>query len=69
VDRTGAGDAYSASLIAATHLGVPLEVAMAWGTVQAAHVVSVFGSTPGLLRRRALQPIVNAHHELVAREF
>jgi len=46
-----------------------LAVAMAWGTVQAAHVVGVFGATPGLLRRRRLQATVNTHPELVAKEF
>jgi fructoselysine 6-kinase len=69
VDRTGAGDGYGATLMAALHLGLPLEVAMAWGTVQAAHVVAVFGATPGLLHRRRLQAEVEAHPELIAQEF
>jgi ribokinase len=69
IDRTGAGDGYSATLVAALQLGRPLPVAMAWGTVQAAHVVAVFGATPGLLRRRRLQAEVSAHPELVAQEF
>jgi hypothetical protein len=37
--------------------------------VQAAHVVGVFGATPGLLRRRRIQESVSVHPELVAREF
>jgi sugar/nucleoside kinase (ribokinase family) len=69
VDRTGAGDGYSATLMAALHLGRPLAVAMAWGTVQAAHVVGVYGATPGLLSRRRLQAAVNAHPELVASDL
>jgi ribokinase len=69
VDRTGAGDAYGATVMVAVELGLPLAVAMAWGTVQAAHVVGVFGATPGLLRRRRLQAAVNLHAELVAEEF
>jgi ribokinase len=69
VDRTGAGDAYGATLMVALQLGRPLAVAMAWGTVQASHVVGVFGATPGLLRRRRLQAAVNMHPELVAEEF
>ena len=69
VDRTGAGDGYGATLMAALQFGRPLQVAMAWGTVQAAHVVGVFGATPGLLRRRRLQAAVNMHPELVAEEF
>jgi sugar/nucleoside kinase (ribokinase family) len=69
VDRTGAGDGYSATVMTALQLGRPLPVAMAWGTVQAASVVGVFGGTPGLLRRRALQSAAARHPELVAREF
>jgi sugar/nucleoside kinase (ribokinase family) len=69
VDRTGAGDGYGATLMAALQLGRPLPVAMAWGTVMAAHVVSVFGATPGLMRRRRLQASLSNHPELVAREF
>jgi sugar/nucleoside kinase (ribokinase family) len=69
VDRTGAGDGYGAALMAALQLGYPLPVAMAWGTVQAAHVVGVFGATPGLLRRRSLQAAVNASPKLVAEDF
>jgi sugar/nucleoside kinase (ribokinase family) len=69
VDRTGAGDGYGATLMAALQLGRPLQVAMAWGTVMAAHVVGVFGATPGLMRRRRLQAAVSLHPELVAEEF
>lgn len=69
VDRTGAGDAYGATLMAAIRLGRPLDVAMAWGTVQAAHVVGVFGATPGLLSRRGIQREVALHPELVGAEF
>jgi ribokinase len=69
VDRTGAGDGYSATLVAALRLGRPLPVAMAWGTVQAAHVVTVFGATPALLHRRRLEAEVSCHPELVAEPF
>jgi sugar/nucleoside kinase (ribokinase family) len=69
VDRTGAGDAYGATVMVALQLGRSLAVAMAWGTVQAANVVGLFGATPGLLRRRRLQAAVNLHAELVAEEF
>ena len=69
VDRTGAGDGYAATLTAALPLGCSLPQAMAWGTVQSAHVVGVFGATPGLLHRRCLQAAVREHPELVAAEF
>jgi len=69
LDRTGAGDAYAASVTASVLLGLGLDVAMAWGTVQAAHVVGVFGATPGLLRRSRLRAQVRSHPDLVAREL
>lgn len=69
IDRTGAGDAYGATMMSALHLGIGLPEAMAWGTTQAAFVVSVFGATPGLVRRRRLQSIVRAHPELAGKEF
>jgi sugar/nucleoside kinase (ribokinase family) len=69
VDRTGAGDGYGVTVMVALQMGRPLAVAMAWGTVQAAHVVGVFGATPGLLRLRRLKATVNMHPELVAEEF
>jgi sugar/nucleoside kinase (ribokinase family) len=69
VDRTGAGDAYGATVTSALHLGVALPEAMAWGTVQAAQVVGVFGATPALLRLSRLRALAGAHPELVAAEF
>jgi sugar/nucleoside kinase (ribokinase family) len=69
IDRTGAGDAYGATLMSALHLGADLPTAMAWATAQAACVVTVFGATPGLVRRRRLQSTVRDHPELVGREF
>jgi len=69
VDSTGAGDAYASALVAALQLGRPLAEAMAWGTVQAARCVSVFGTTPGLVRRVELEAEVAAHQELAGRPF
>jgi ribokinase len=69
VDRTGAGDAFGSGLLAGLAAGRPLAEAMAWGTVQAAHVVTVFGATPGLVGRAQLEAELAAHPELVAREL
>ena len=69
VDRTGAGDAYSATFVAALHLGCDLRTAMAWATVQAAYVVTVFGATPGLVSRRRLQATLRDHPEVVGAPF
>jgi len=69
VDRTGAGDAYGATLVTALLLGSCLESAMAWATVQSAFVVTVFGATPGLVSRRRLKSMVRDHPELVGKPF
>lgn len=69
VDRTGAGDAFGATLMSALHLGFDLATAMAWGTAQAAFVVSALGAARGLVGRRRLQAVVREHPGLVARRF
>ena len=65
VDRTGAGDAYTSAVLTAHLLGRPLNEAMAWGSVQAAHVVQVYGATPGLVRRHELEAELALHPELI----
>jgi ribokinase len=67
VDRTGAGDAYGSALLVALHLDRPLAEAMAWGTVQAAHCVTAFGATPGLVGRAELEADAARHPELAGR--
>ncbi|HET7465309.1 MAG TPA: carbohydrate kinase family protein [Candidatus Dormibacteraeota bacterium] len=69
VDRTGAGDSYGATVMTALHLGLDLGTAMAWGTAQAAFVVSALGAAPGLVDRRRLQAVVGEHPGLVAKAF
>ena len=69
VDRTGAGDAYGATLMSALHLGLDLATAMAWGTAQAAFVVSALGASPGLVDRRRLEATVRLHPRLIAARF
>lgn len=50
IERTGAGDAYAAGLVAALILGKNLEQAMEWGAKNAASVVQYIGAQKGLLR-------------------
>ena len=69
IDRTGAGDAYAATVVSALQLGLDLGTAMAWGTAQAAFVVSAVGASRGLAGRRRLQSVVREHPELVAGPF
>ena len=48
-DRTGAGDAFTATLVAAILKGYPLSAALAWGPVNAMSVIQQVGSQAGLL--------------------
>ncbi len=53
-ERTGAGDAFSGALVAALARGLALPEALAWGPVNAMHVVGEVGSQTGLLREGEL---------------
>lgn len=65
VERTGAGDAYTAGFLAATVCGKPVKEAMRWGAVNAASVVSKVGATSGLLERSVMEKRVKIkNHEL-----
>lgn len=55
VDRTGAGDATTSSVVAALALGEPLRSALAWGPINAMSVVQKIGAQAGLLSRESLQ--------------
>lgn len=48
-DRTGAGDAFTATLIAAIAKGQALDEALAWAPINAMSVVQHVGSQAGLL--------------------
>ena len=64
VDRTGAGDAYSAAFVAAMMLGRAPAEAMRWGSLQAGHAVGVLGATTGLVDRATLEREIALHDEL-----
>jgi sugar/nucleoside kinase (ribokinase family) len=55
LDRTGAGDASTSSIVAALALGKPLQEALLWGPVNAMSVVQEIGAQKGLLTRTALE--------------
>ena len=55
LDRTGAGDASTASVVAALALGVPLHEALLWGPINAMSVVQEIGAQKGLLTREAIE--------------
>src|SRR3989344_8572719 len=55
VDRTGAGDAFSATFTVAVALGKKVPEALAWGPVNAMSVVQYIGAREGLLSREKLE--------------
>jgi sugar/nucleoside kinase (ribokinase family) len=55
VEKTGAGDAYTAGFLAALLNGQPVGEAMRWGTLDAASVVQRIGAEEGLLTKVGLQ--------------
>lgn len=69
VEKTGAGDAYSAGLIAALAYGESLEEAMIWGTINASHVIQEVGPQKGLMDRDSLIRHRKSTPELVATKF
>lgn len=54
-DRTGAGDAMSATFVAAIALGKSISEALLWGPVNSMSVVQEIGAQKGLLTREALE--------------
>lgn len=69
VERTGAGDSYSAGLVSALALGQTLEEAMIWGTVNASHVIQQIGPLSGMMTRVQLEKYRKTMPALVAVTF
>ena len=55
VEKTGAGDAYTAGFLAAMLNDKPVEEAMRWGTLDAASVIQKIGAEEGLLSKVELE--------------
>ena len=58
VDRTGAGDATTATFVAALALGKSIREALLWGPINSMSVVQEVGAQKGLLTRNALEKFV-----------
>lgn len=54
-ERTGAGDAYSSTFVAALSLGLRIEDALRWGPINSMSVVQYVGAQEGLLNRYKLE--------------
>lgn len=55
INRTGAGDAMTSTLVVALALGKSLKEALLWGPINSMSVVQHFGAQKGLLSREALE--------------
>lgn len=55
VEKTGAGDSYTAGFLAAVSNGLPAKDAMIWGSINAASVVQKIGAQEGLLTKQELE--------------
>lgn len=55
VERTGAGDSFASTVVAALALGKPLEEALLWGPINSMSVVQEIGAQKGLLTRKQLE--------------
>jgi sugar/nucleoside kinase (ribokinase family) len=70
VSRTGAGDAFSSTILSAIILGKTLPEALAWGGVNAMAVVQQVGAHTGLLSREKLEEYLkNAPENYKARKI
>lgn len=59
-ERTGAGDAFSSTIVAALCAGLPLEQALLWGPVNSMSVVEHIGAQEGLLSKDALLSLLSS---------
>jgi len=55
VERTGAGDAFTAGFLAASQYGLSLPAALEWGSWNATSVVSKIGAQAGLLTKEMME--------------
>jgi sugar/nucleoside kinase (ribokinase family) len=69
-ERTGAGDAFSATVVAAIILEKTLPEALAWAGINAMSVVQEIGAQKGLLTREKLEEYLkNAPEDYIARKI
>ncbi len=57
-ERTGAGDAFASTVVAALALGLPLEQALLWGPINAMGVVQEIGAQKGLFTREQIEKLL-----------
>ena len=55
LDRTGAGDAFASTIVAALALGEPMDNALTWAPINSMSVVQKLGAQAGLLRKKEIK--------------
>ncbi len=61
IEKTGAGDGYSAGFLGGIIHGVDIQTAMQWGAINAASVVTMVGSQSGLLTKSQMDSKVEKY--------
>ncbi|HEV7951970.1 MAG TPA: carbohydrate kinase family protein [Candidatus Saccharimonadales bacterium] len=70
VDRTGAGDAFASTIVAALALGESIETALTWAPINSMNVVQHLGAQAGLLKREDIdQFLASAPDDYRAKEI
>lgn len=63
VDRTGAGDAFASTIVAALALGESIETALTWAPINSMNVVQHLGAQAGLLKREDIDNLLESAPE------
>lgn len=69
IAKTGAGDAYAASFLAATLQGLPLAECMQWGTANAAGVIQKFGAQQGLQSAKGIRTLLSKYQKVLPEQL
>jgi ribokinase len=70
VDRTGAGDAFASTIVAALALGESIETALTWAPINSMNVVQHLGAQAGLLRHEEIDRfLASAPEDYYAKEI
>ena len=59
-DRTGAGDAFASTIVAALALGESMETALLWAPINSMSVVQKLGAQAGLLNRHQVEQLLES---------
>lgn len=70
VDRTGAGDAFASTIVAALALGESMDTALQWAPINSMNVVQKLGAQAGLLHREQVaEYLSSAPEDYYVKEF